>query len=116
MLRRIVCRGGGSGSDPGRRFGGTAQGQDHQARGQQGHVPGNEEGRGRRLAYDLHPGQHRQGHQEDWQGHLGARQRRPEGGPLQNIDAVKGLAATIDVSGGKVTEIILGGGKKKKNQ
>jgi phosphoribosylanthranilate isomerase len=32
--------------------------------------------------------------------------------PLQNIPA-KGLPATIDVNNGKVTEIILGGGKKK---
>jgi hypothetical protein len=33
---------------------------------------------------------------------------------LQNIDAKKGVFATVNVEGNKVTEIVLGGGKKKK--
>ena len=32
---------------------------------------------------------------------------------LKNIDAKKGIGATLEVTDGKVTEIILGGGKKK---
>jgi hypothetical protein len=34
---------------------------------------------------------------------------------LQNIDETKGVFATVNVDGNKVTEIVLGGGKKKKN-
>ena len=33
---------------------------------------------------------------------------------LQNIDEKKGVFATVNVDGNKVTEIVLGGGKKKK--